>query len=546
VGLDPSPLPRQGTPVAELDPVRPRPPRWDTGRPAGSPATAQRWAPLLPAALTLAVMLWQIQVPSFWRDEAATLSATGRSFPDMVRLLGHQDAVHGAYYALMWVVIRLGGPGELAVRLPSALAMAAAAGMVAVLGRRLVSARAGLAAGLVFAVLPPVSWFGQDARPFAMETALACVASYLFVRVLQAGPPGRRRWLAGYTAGLVLLGLANLFGLLLIAAHAVTFAAWRRHGGRPRLRDWLIAVTGAVLVMLPFGLLDWTERRQIAWLQLAGPPAPVTLERLLGSIPLAPAIMLILLCAIAVSALGGRARFRAQWPAGLAALCLPWLILPPAILMAVSQLQPVYTFRYIVFCIPAAALLTGTALAALSRTAAAAALLLIVLVGLPAQLPERGPTGHGDGLRQLDQILLARQRPGDVLVYPGNGGLRTFAAAYTYGLARVRDISLGQTPAQAGTIGGTNAPLPLIRHRLAGASRVWVPEILRSEPAGLVPALRGLPFRLVRAWDVGDNVWLILYASRLPGQPLTGNRARAPEHGRATGPPAPGRPPPAR
>jgi len=515
VGLDPSHLPRQGSPVAELDVVRPRPPLWDTsraGRPARLPGTARRWAPLLPAGLTLAVTLWQIQVPSFWRDEAATLSATQRPFLDMVRLLGHQDAVHGAYYVLMWAVIRLGGSSELAARLPSALAMAAAAGVVAVLGRRLVSARAGLAAGLVFAVLPPVSWFGQDARPFAMETALACVASYLFARALQSGRPGRRRWLAGYMAVLVLLGLANLFGLLLIAAHAVTLAAWGRHRDRALLRGWLIAVTGAAIVMFPFGLLDWTERRQIAWLQVAGMPAPVTLERLLGSIALAPAIALIAACAMAVSALGGRARLRARWPARLLALCLPWLILPPVILMAVSQLQPVYTFRYIVFCIPAGALLAGMALAALSRTAAAAAMLLIVLVGLPAQLPERGPAGHGDGLRQLDQILLTQQRPGDVLVYAGDGGLRAFAAAYPYGLARVRDVSLGQAPAQAGTIGGTNAPLPLIRRRLAGASRVWVPEILRSEPAGLIPALRGLPFHLVRAWGVGDNVWLILYA----------------------------------
>ena len=203
MGLDPSHLPRQGSPVAELDVVRPRPPLWDTsraGRPARLPATARRWAPLLPAALTLAVTLWQIQVPSFWRDEAATLSATQRPFLDMVRLLGHQDAVHGAYYVLMWAVIRLGGSGELAARMPSALAMAAAAGVVAVLGRRLVSAWAGLAAGLVFAVLPPVSWFGQDARPFAMETALACVASYLFVRALQSGP-ARAAALAGRVHG---------------------------------------------------------------------------------------------------------------------------------------------------------------------------------------------------------------------------------------------------------------------------------------------------------------------------------------------------------
>jgi mannosyltransferase len=250
-------------------------------------SAAWRWAPALPMLITLAVMLWRIGVPSFWRDEAATLSATHRSFPDLFRLLANQDAVHGAYYLLMWGVVRLGGSGALAVRLPSALAMAAAAGLVTVLGRRLVSPRAGMAAGLVFAVMPPVSWFGQDARPFATETALACASSYLFVRVLDAGGRQRQRWrwLGGYGLALVLLGLANAFGLLLIAAHGLTLAAARKDRDHRLVRGWLMTVAAAGAVMLPFAVLDWTQRRQIQWLQAAGPPAPVNVERLLGLDP---------------------------------------------------------------------------------------------------------------------------------------------------------------------------------------------------------------------------------------------------------------------
>ena len=503
--------------------------RRDTGRRRELRTTARRWAPGLPALLTLGVMLWQIQVPSFWRDEAATLSATQRSIPDLFRLLGNQDAVHGAYYTLMWSVVRLGGSGELAARLPSALAMAAAAGLVTALGRQLVSLRAGLAAGLVFAVLPPVSWFGQDARPFAMETALACAASYLFVRVLDAsGRP--RRWLAAYGLALVMLGLANLFGLLLVAAHALTLAAAHRDRGWWLARGWATAVAAAGAVMLPFAWLGWTERRQIQWLQTAGVPAPVTLERLLGSIPLAPVMILITMCAIAVSALGGRARFRADWPLRLPALCLPWLLLPPAILLGVSQLYPVYTFRYVVFCTPATALLLGPGLAAVCRAAACAGLVLIVLVGPPAHLAEPGPAAPPTGLRQLEQILSVQQRPGDVLVYPGDGGLRTGAAAYPYGLATLPDIALGQTPARSASGGGINVPIARIRDRLTGARRVWVPEIARSRPSTPVPALAGLPFRLISTWALGDNVWLTLYArpdpsAGIPAAPSPAARA---------------------
>jgi mannosyltransferase len=462
--------------------------------------------------ITLGVMLWRIGAPSFWRDEAATLSATHRSFTDLFRLLANQDAVHGAYYLLMWGVVRLGGSGALAVRLPSALAMAAAAGLVTVLGRRLVSPRAGMAAGLVFAVMPPVSWFGQDARPFATETALACASSYLFVRVLDASARRRRRWLAGYGLALVPLGLANVFGLLLVAAHGLTLAALRKDRDRRLVRGWLMTVATAGAVMLPFAVLAWTQRRQIQWLQAVGPFPPVHVARLLGSIPLAPVLLLITACAIAVSALRGRTGLRADFPLRLPALCLPWLLLPPAILLAVSQLQPVYTFRYVVFCVPATALLTGAALAAVGRAAACAALVVIVLLGLPAQLSERGPAGHGDEIRQLDQILSVHQRPGDVVLYPGDGALRTFAAAYPYGLATLPDVTLGRTPAQSRSIGGTNAPMAQIRDRLTAAVRVWVPEQPSGPPGAPDPDLTGLPFRLVRTWALGGNIWLALYA----------------------------------
>src|SRR5262249_38313384 len=76
-----------------------------------------------------------------------------------------------------------------------------------------------------------VSWFAQDARSYAFVTALAVAASYLLLQVLDSG--GQRRWLAAYAAGLVVLGLFNIFSLLLVPAHAVTVAltARRRRGG---------------------------------------------------------------------------------------------------------------------------------------------------------------------------------------------------------------------------------------------------------------------------------------------------------------------------
>ena len=91
------------------------------------------WMRVLPPAAMLVIGLWRITGPSYWRDEAATMSAVQRPFAELVRMLGHIDAVHGTYYMLIWVLVRLGGPGELVTRLPSALAMAGAAAAVAAL-----------------------------------------------------------------------------------------------------------------------------------------------------------------------------------------------------------------------------------------------------------------------------------------------------------------------------------------------------------------------------------------------------------------------------
>ena len=148
---------------------------------------------VVPPVVTLAVMLWGISGSSYWRDESATLAAVHRPFTQLIRMLGHVDAVHGAYYVVMWPLVRVAGSSQLVTRLPSAVAMAVAAGLVAALGRRLVSPATGLAAGLVFAVLPAVSLYGQDASSYAMVTASAAGASYLLLRLITA-PGGRRGW----------------------------------------------------------------------------------------------------------------------------------------------------------------------------------------------------------------------------------------------------------------------------------------------------------------------------------------------------------------
>jgi mannosyltransferase len=481
-------------------------------QPAGFDA-GPRWMMALPPAVTFVIMLWDITGASYWRDEAATMSAVQRPLGNLLQTLGNIDAVHGAYYLLMWVAVRLGGTGELVTRLPSALAMAAAAAAVAALGRRLISPRAGLAAGLVFAVLPEVSLYGQDARPYAIVVALAALASYLLVRAIQDERGTRHRWLAGYAACLAVLGIVDIFGLLLIPAHAVTVAlrglrAGEADGGqaaRSLALGWLAAAVAGTLLASPVLALGFVQRGTLSWLSPPGLGALTGLHQLVGPVLMADAVILVITAGIVVSALAGRERLRANWPGSVLALSLPWLILPPAILLAGSLITPLYTFRYVLLCMPAVALLAGAGLASLGWVAGTAALAVIALLGVPAQLHVRAPNGHGDNVRQADRIVAAHLRPGDAVL---EFKAENFAQAYPYGIRQLIPVAQARTPIESATLVGTFLPDPVVRQRLNQVSRVWVVEYGHRTPLVI---LSGLDFRLVRAWRTSD-IWLYLYA----------------------------------
>jgi mannosyltransferase len=495
-----------------------------TGRRRTARAGGSGWLPVIPAVVTFAVVLYQVQRPSLWRDEGATLAAVRRPLPQLFRMLGYQDAVHGAYYLLMWVWVRAAGGGEVALRFPSAVAMAAAAVFVTLIGRRLVSPGAGLAAGLVFAALPPVSRYGQEARSYALVAALATVASYLLLRVLAAGPGRRWRWLAGYGVALAGLGLANVFGLLLIPAHLPLLLLKLRADGRADgpggpgaaggarglLGGWLAAVVAACVVVSPVAVLAWAQRQEEVWIKPASLKEVVSLTGLAGGTRPALVAGVIIVCAVVAGAARGRGRLRAGWPAPLLALAVPWLLLPPALLLALSLLHPSYVFRYVVFCIPAAALLAGTALAALGRWLGAVGLILIVLAGLPGQQHARAVAGHSENLRQLSHLLARHARPGDAVIFAGRND-REFEAAYPAGYRDLRDVGLGQTAISAGHLLATGAPPAVVRNRLATVTRLWGVETGASR--GNVPVLAGLGFHPVHRWDI-TGIWLVLYTRR--------------------------------
>jgi mannosyltransferase len=208
----------------DLTPARPE----GSGRGSGIPARrtafdgladqAARLPWCWPALVTLAFGFYQVGRPELWRDELASWSFASRPVTEMISAARHTGATQLAYYLLLHVWITAFGDSADAMRALSVLAMAAAAACVALVGRRLAGARAGLVAGLVFALVPSVSRFAQEVRFYALATLVATLATLLLLRALDR--PSALRWLA-YAASLALLGYVDVVALSVLAGHAV-------------------------------------------------------------------------------------------------------------------------------------------------------------------------------------------------------------------------------------------------------------------------------------------------------------------------------------
>jgi mannosyltransferase len=259
----------------------------------------------------------------------------------------------------------------------------------------------------------------------------------------------------------------------------------------------------------------WQQQGAQEWLKPPSLSMLAKLSNLVGSPFLGGALLLVIIGGVATSRAAGRTA--ADWPARLPALCLPWLLMPPALLILLSFIHPVYTLRYVLFCLPAVAVLAGAGLAALGWRTGLVALAVVVGIAVPGQLNARRPAAHGDNIRQADRIIAEHRRPGDAVLYTGRDA-RYMAAAYPFGLPELRNVALKRTKNASATLAGTYLHGPHLRHRLmTSVQRLWVVSVGASRQHLRIMA--GLGYRLVRVYQTSD-LWLSLYVHRIP--PSTG------------------------
>ena len=439
--------------------------------PSATATFAWRLAPVGVALLSLALGAVALGHRSLTVDEAASAAAAQGSLGTVLSRIVHDDP--GQVGGLLLLKLsRTIGDSELALRLPSAIAVALAAGLLVLLGTMLLERVGGLVAGLAFAVNAGVIEASREARPYALGLLGVVLATLLFVFALERG--GGWRWIP-YAVIAATLPLTHPLAASVLAAHGAALIALRE---RPDLRRAGIAVVLGTVVA--GALLAW-----MAADRFDAPDGGRTLDLadlghgLVHAIGRNPVLVIAAAAGLyALFALRGARPGRWRGVLVAALIAAPFL----ALLLAALAL-PVFTGA-LVLCAPGLALAAGAVVPLLS--------------------PVRGLVWAGLALLLVSSMLTAADR----LRETPDQDWRTLTVA----VKRVRadHETVVVVPERARAVVAYYAPdLPLVGH--VRGSGGWV-AVVTDTPDGAIAAARPVVttprYALLRQFAYGDGLRL--------------------------------------
>jgi mannosyltransferase len=231
--------------------------------------------------LALLPRLYRLDAQSLWLDEGSTWQFTQLPWGALFLDLFNPSAAYPLYHVLLKGWVALVGDSEFALRLPSALAGAAAAVLVYWAARerahdesepssfvRLISS---LVAPLLMALAPFALWYGQEAKVYSLLLCCAAAFTWLLLRALRLNT--WRAWLILALVACFSVFVHRLAILLVVAGGAAwlsmppkagggaqatgsTAEAWYRRRWFTRLLPTLglLLLSGAVLYAMTRGL----------------------------------------------------------------------------------------------------------------------------------------------------------------------------------------------------------------------------------------------------------------------------------------------------
>jgi mannosyltransferase len=415
-------------------------------------------------------------VPTQSRDEAATVSAVSRSWSQLGAMLRNVDVVHSLFYSAMKVWLDHVGISTLTLRLPSVLACGLAAGLVVVLGALLFTPRAGLLAGLLMAVCPRVTVIGTEGRSAAWFTAAAVLLVLLVVLAVR-----RPSWVWFLPVALAtaLLGGLHVYAALLLPVLVVWLWAPPEAAGRRR-RVWrfglprgrLAPLLGLLCGAVPVALLAWRARDQQAQVDWIDPPTLESVAKI-ATETVSPlnGLWAVLAWVMAAAGLVWLARNR-RGRRGTTFLLVGWSVFPGLALIGVSAAwMPLYSQRYLAFCLGGLVLLAGAGLASVRRRWLTFCLAMTLPLASAVTYRDQRQVDAWDSWDQIAATIAYSGSPGDAVIdYPL---VSAITVSYPDALGRGPVLNAGADRLARHALWDDRLPLQAVEPRLRGVQRLW-------------------------------------------------------------------------
>jgi mannosyltransferase len=381
---------------------------------------------LLPAACPLllsayGLRLYGLTAQSLWRDEVDALRFAQLPLSDYLSIFSQPGQNGPLYFLLLRGWVALAGTGEFSLRYFSLLPGVVAVALTLTLGRRLFTAPIGLIAAALVAASPYLVWYSQEAKMYALITALALLSLY----ALRQATAGQPRWWVVVVTATSLAMYSHILAALLIPLQLALLTVWRPVGRR----GYAQAAAAFAALILPYvPLLRWQLPMALTPAETGYPffPLPEMLLILLngysaGLVPWVSEAVLALFGLLLLS--GATARFSpssaVRHRSSDAAALLLWLFLPVVVVFAISLVRPLFTDRYLIWIAPAFYLLVALGIAAWAqrvRWLGPALLGLLLVLDLQATYIQVTTPFKSD-FRSAAAYVAARIQPGDLVIF---------------------------------------------------------------------------------------------------------------------------------
>ncbi len=477
----------------------------------------------------LFLRLDRLGAQGLWFDEADMVTLAQGSFGTLLRNLGTAGQNGPLYTLFLHFWMRVFGISETAVRLPSALAGAAAIPLLYGLGRAIHGPKLGLYAAGILALSPYQHWYAQEAKMYAIIVLTTIASTLALVRADRLDRP--RPWIIYVVVTTLALYLHVLTALVLVAqavwlvgksavgsrqsaekvydkqvvgsvgAAATQPSADRRPPSAdslptadrrlPTHRYRWLALAALTLPYLPIGLweLQFVRGGSVTWHRPIGPLSYLrdlftkyaTGVRADEGTALRGVLLFGALAFLGALPIAWRQRpwaAPALAPRPRAGLLLCCALVPVGLFYLLSLVRPLYADRYLIIVTPAFILLVAGGLLLLERRAWPVASVAIALILATSWVPLRdvnlAVAAQKEDWRGAYAEIAAHRHPNDaIIVHPGY--VDTTLDYYKQRDPRLADIPVLTIPAEYFDGTRDENALDLYLQRLtAGYERVWL------------------------------------------------------------------------